>query len=202
MKKGKKAAIIIIAVIVAAAIVVGGLIIGGVIPVGNKRTASAKEIVVDKDTITACRYHPEPYKSSLKRLYGMTPEDVEKFYENNCEGWNSYSQTVSIKNNSDTTIVISNAYTSVNGTENIWICTLSTEANSANANYVTIAPGETGTFKFSVLAKGYNSPEEVKAALKKLKPSIVFAENKNAASQPFVKFDMLNAPKFAIDIKF
>ena len=84
MKKGKKAAIIIIAVIAAAAIVVGGLMIGGVIPTGNKRTASAKEIVVDKDTITACRNHPKTYKSSLKHLYGMTPEDVEKFYENNC----------------------------------------------------------------------------------------------------------------------
>ena len=44
MKKGKKAAIIIIAVIAAAAIVVGGLVLGGVIPVGNKRTASAQEI--------------------------------------------------------------------------------------------------------------------------------------------------------------
>ena len=53
MKKGKKAAIIIIAVIASAAIVVGGLILGGVIPVGNKRTASAQEIAVDDTAMTA-----------------------------------------------------------------------------------------------------------------------------------------------------
>ena len=53
MKKGKKAAIIIIAVIAAAAIVVGGLVLGGVIPVGNKRTASAQEIAVDDTAMTA-----------------------------------------------------------------------------------------------------------------------------------------------------
>ena len=197
MKKGKKAAIIIIAVIAAAAIVVGGLMIGGVIPTGNKRTASAKEIVVDKDTITACRNHPKTYKSSLKHLYGMTPEDVEKFYENNCEGWNSYFQTVAIKNNSNITIVISNAKSDANGTDNIWVCSRTREAD-----YVTIAPGETGTFTFNVLAKGYSSPDDVKSALKKLNPSIVFAENKSAADQAFVKFDMINAEKFAIDIKF
>ena len=197
MKKGKKAAIIIIAVIAAAAIVVGGLMIGGVIPTGNKRTASAKEIVVDKDTITACRNHPKTYKSSLKHLYGMTPEDVEKFYENNCEGWNSYFQTVARKNNSNITIVISNAKSDANGTDNIWVCSRTREAD-----YVTIAPGETGTFTFNVLAKGYSSPDDVKSALKKLNPSIVFAENKSAADQTFVKFDMINAEKFAIDIKF
>ena len=42
----------------------------------------------------------------------------------------------------------------------------------------------------------------MKSALKKLNPSIVFAENKSAADQTFVKFDMINAEKFAIDIKF
>ena len=67
---------------------------------------------------------------------------------------------------------------------------------------MTIAPGETGTFTFNVLAKGYSSPDDVKSALKKLNPSIVFAENKSAADQTFVKFDMINAEKFAIDIKF
>ena len=185
MKKGKKAAIIIIAVIAAAAIVVGGLVLGGVIPVGNKRTASAQEIAVDDTKIT------------LKSLYGMSADDVAKFYENNCEGWNVYAQTVSIKNRSDTAIVISNAKSEANGTDNIWVCSRTNEAD-----YVTIAPGETGTFTFNVLAKGYNSPDAVKSALKKLNPSIVFAENKSAANQSFVKFDMANADKFAIDIKF
>ena len=107
------------------------------------------------------------------------------------------AQTVSIKNRSDTAIVISNAKSEANGTDNIWVCSRTNEAN-----YVTIAPGETGTFTFNVLAKGYNSPDAVKSALKKLNPSIVFAENKSAANQSFVKFDMANADKFAIDIKF
>ena len=180
MKKGKKAAIIIIAVIAAAAIVVGGLVLGGVIPVGNKRTASAQEIVVDDTAMTAYKTIPQVYKITL-----------------NCEGWNVYAQTVSIKNRSDTAIVISNAKSEANGTDNIWVCSRTNEAD-----YVTIAPGETGTFTFNVLAKGYNSPDAVKSALKKLNPSIVFAENKSAANQSFVKFDMANADKFAIDIKF
>lgn len=59
MKKGKKAAIIIIAVIAAAAIVVGGLVLGGVIPVGNKRTASAQEIAVDDTAMTAYKTIPQ-----------------------------------------------------------------------------------------------------------------------------------------------
>ena len=109
MKKGKKAAIIIIAVIAAAAIVVGGLVLGGVIPVGNKRTASAQEIAVDDTAMTAYKTIPQVYKITLKSLYGMSADDVAKFYENNCEGWNVYAQTVSIKNRSDTAIVISNA---------------------------------------------------------------------------------------------
>lgn len=197
MKKGKKAAIIIIAVIAAAAIVVGGLVLGGVIPVGNKRTASAQEIAVDDTAMTAYKTIPQVYKITLKSLYGMSADDVAKFYENNCEGWNVYAQTVSIKNRSDTAIVISNAKSEANGTDNIWVCSRTNEAN-----YVTIAPGETGTFTFNVLAKGYNSPDAVKSALKKLNPSIVFAENKSAANQSFVKFDMVNADKFAIDIKF
>ena len=190
MKKGKKAAIIIIAVIAAAAIVVGGLVLGGVIPVGNKRTASAQEIAVDDTAMTAYKTIPQVYKITLKSLYGMSADDVAKFYENNCEGWNVYAQTVSIKNRSDTAIVISNAKSEANGTDNIWVCSR------------TNAPGETGTFTFNVLAKGYNSPDAVESALKKLNPSIVFAENKSAANQSFVKFDMANADKFAIDIKF
>ena len=107
MKKGKKAAIIIIAVIAAAAIVVGGLVLGGVIPVGNKRTASAQEKAVDDTAMTAYKTIPQVYKITLKSLYGMSADDVAKFYENNCEGWNVYAQTVSIKNRSDTAIVIS-----------------------------------------------------------------------------------------------
>ena len=179
MKKGKKAAIIIIAVIAAAAIVVGGLVLGGVIPVGNKRTASAQEIAVDDTAMTAYKTIPQVYKITLKSLYGMSADDVAKFYENNCEGWNVYAKS------------------DANGTDNIWVCSRTNEAD-----YVTIAPGETGTFTFNVLAKGYNSPDDVKSALKKLNPSIVFAENKSAANQSFVKFDMANAEKFAIDIKF
>ena len=154
MKKGKKAAIIIIAVIAAAAIVVGGLVLGGVIPVGNKRTASAQEIAVDDTAMTAYKTIPQVYKITLKSLYGMSADDVAKFYENNCEGWNVYAQTVSIKNHSDTAIVISNAKSEANGTDNIWVCSRTNEAD-----YVTIAPGETGTFTFNVLAKGYNSPD-------------------------------------------
>ena len=84
MKKGKKAAIIIIAVIAAAAIVVGGLVLGGVIPVGNKRTASAQEIAVDDTAMTAYKTIPQVYKITLKSLYGMSADDVAKFYENNC----------------------------------------------------------------------------------------------------------------------
>ena len=105
--------------------------------------------------------------------------------------------TFTPRHRSDTAIVISNAKSEANGTDNIWVCSRTNEAN-----YVTIAPGETGTFTFNVLAKGYNSPDAVKSALKKLNPSIVFAENKSAANQSFVKFDMANADKFAIDIKF
>ena len=116
---------------------------------------------------------------------------------NNCDGWNVYTQTVAIKNRSNIAIVISNAKSDANGTDNIWVCSRTREAE-----YVTIAPGETGTFTFNVLAKGYSSPDDVKSALKKLNPSIVFAENKSAADQTFVKFDMINAEKFAIDIKF
>ena len=71
MKKGKKAAIIIIAVIAAAAIVVGGLVLGGVIPVGNKRTASAQEIAVDDTAMTAYKTIPQVYKITLKSLYGL-----------------------------------------------------------------------------------------------------------------------------------
>lgn len=67
MKKGKKAAIIIIAVIAAAAIVVGGLVLGGVIPVGNKRTASAQEIAVDDTAMTAYKTIPQVYKSRSNR---------------------------------------------------------------------------------------------------------------------------------------
>ena len=119
MKKGKKAAIIIIAVIAAAAIVVGGLVLGGVIPVGNKRTASAQEIAVDDTAMTAYKTIPQVYKITLKSLYGMSADDVANFYENNCEGWNVYAQTVSIKNRSDTAIVISNAKSEANGTDNI-----------------------------------------------------------------------------------
>lgn len=198
MKKGKKAAIIIIAVIAAAAIVVGGLMIGGVIPTGNKRTASAKEITID-DTAMGVAYksYPKVYKTTLRSLYGMSENDVAKVYENNCDGWNVYTQTVAIKNRSNIAIVISNAKSDANGTDNIWVCSRTREAD-----YVTIAPGETGTFTFNVLAKGYGSPDDVKSALKKLNPSIVFAENKSAADQTFVKFDMINAEKFAIDIKF
>ena len=84
MKKGKKAAIIIIAVIAAAAIVVGGLVLGGVIHVGNKRTASAQEIAVDDTAMTAYKTIPQVYKITLKSLYGMSADDVAKFYENNC----------------------------------------------------------------------------------------------------------------------
>ncbi len=197
MKKGKKAAIIIIAVIAAAAIVVGGLMIGGVIPTGNKRTASAKEITVDDTAMVAYKSYPKVYKTTLRSLYGMSENDVAKVYENNCDGWNVYTQTVAIKNRSNIAIVISNAKSDANGTDNIWVCSRTREAD-----YVTIAPGETGTFTFNVLAKGYNSPDDVKSALKKLNPSIVFAENKSAANQTFVKFDMINAEKFAIDIKF
>lgn len=200
MKKGKKTAItaiIIIAVIAVAAIVIGGLILGGVIPVGNARTASAQEIAVDDTAMNAYRTIPQVYKITLKTLYGMSADDVSKFYENNGEGWNVYAQTVSIKNRSDTAIVISNAKSEANGTGNIWVCSRTNEAD-----YVTVAPGETGTFTFNVLAKGYSSPDDVKAALKNLNPSIVFAENKSAANQSFVKFDMTSAQKFAIDIKF
>ena len=139
MKKGKKAAIIIIAVIAAAAIVVGGLVLGGVIPVGNKRTASAQEIAVDDTAMTAYKTIPQVYKITLKSLYGMSADDVAKFYENNCEGWNVYAQTVSIKNRSDTAIVISNAKSEANGTDNIWVCSRTNEAN-----YVTIAPAKPG----------------------------------------------------------
>ena len=109
MKKGKKAAIIIIAVIAAAAIVVGGLMIGGVIPTGNKRTASAKEITVDDTAMVAYKSYPKVYKTTLRSLYGMSENDVAKVYENNCDGWNVYTQTVAIKNRSNIAIVISNA---------------------------------------------------------------------------------------------
>ena len=76
MKKGKKAAIIIIAVIAAAAIVVGGLVLGGVIPVGNKRTASAQEIAVDDTAMTAYKTIPQVYKITLKSLYGMSADEA------------------------------------------------------------------------------------------------------------------------------
>ena len=121
MKKGKKAAIIIIAVIAAAAIVVGGLMIGGVIPTGNKRTASAKEITVDDTAMVAYKSYPKVYKTTLRSLYGMSENDVAKVYENNCDGWNVYNQTVAIKNRSNIAIVISNAKSDANGTDNIWV---------------------------------------------------------------------------------
>lgn len=119
MKKGKKAAIIIIAVIAAAAIVVGGLMIGGVIPTGNKRTASAKEITIDDTAMVAYKSYPKVYKTTLRSLYGMSENDVAKVYENNCDGWNVYTQTVAIKNRSNIAIVISNAKSDANGTDNI-----------------------------------------------------------------------------------
>ena len=105
MKKGKKAAIIIIAVIAAAAIVVGGLVLGGVIPVGNKRTASAQEIAVDDTAMTAYKTIPQVYKITLKSLYGMSADDVAKFYENNCEGWIFALKVLNLLNSSLNAII-------------------------------------------------------------------------------------------------
>ena len=80
----------------AAAIVVSGLVLGGIIPVSvTKRTASAQEIAVDDTAMTAYKTIPQVYKITPQSLYGMSADDVAKFYENNCEGWNVYAQTVS-----------------------------------------------------------------------------------------------------------
>lgn len=165
MKKGKKAAIIIIAVIAAAAIVVGGLVLGGVIPVGNKRTASAQEIAVDDTAMTAYKTIPQVYKITLKSLYGMSADDVAKFYENNCEGWNVYAQTVSIKNRSDTAIVISNAKSEANGTDNIWVCSRTNEAD-----YVTIAPRRNRDIHIQCPRQGLQQPRRCQIGSQEAQP--------------------------------
>ncbi|MGN0545450.1 MAG: hypothetical protein ACI4I0_07795 [Acutalibacteraceae bacterium] len=197
MKKGKKIAIIIAAVVLAAAVTVGGLILGGVIPVGNGRTASAKELTVDETSMNAYRTLPQVYETTLKTLYGMSEKEVADFYSNDAEGWGVYSQKVLIKNNSKTAIVVANAQSDANGSGNMWIF-----SRASDLNYITVLPGESGEFSFNVLVKGYSSEKEIRAQLKKLAPTIVYAENKNAANQSFVKFDMTNAEKFTLDIKF
>lgn len=201
MKKSVKAVIIAVAaVILVAAIVVGGLMIGGIVNVGNignKRTASIGTVEVNETGLNAYKTFPQVYKTVLKSLYDLSDETVEEFYAANGEGWSVYTVSVWVKNKDDIAIVISNAKSQLNGTENIWVC-----SKTNDADYVTVAPDAEGEFSFTVLAKGYDSADAVKKNLKALNPSIVFAENENAADQTFVKFDMTNADKFAIDIKF
>ena len=124
-------------------------------------------------------------------------KEVADFYSNDAEGWGVYSQKVLIKNNSKTAIVVANAQSDANGSGNMWIF-----SRASDLNYITVLPGESGEFSFNVLVKGYSSEKEIRAQLKKLAPTIVYAENKNAANQSFVKFDMTNAEKFTLDIKF
>lgn len=197
MKKNVKIILIVVAVILAAAVIVGGLFLGGVINVGEKRTASMSTIEINETGLTAYKTYPQVYKTVLKSLYGMTEENVDDFYTTNGDGWTVYDVTVTVKNKEDIAIVISNAKSAVNGTQGLWICSKSSEND-----YVTVDSGSEDTFTFTVLAKGYDSADAVKEQLKSLNPSIVFAENPNAADQTFVKFDMTNADKFAIDIKF
>lgn len=197
MKKNVKIILIVVAVILAAAVIVGGLILGGVIVVGEKRTASAQTIEIDETGLTAYKAYPQVYKTVLKSLYDLNDENIDDFYSSNGAGWNVYTVTVNVKNREDVAIVISNAKSQLNGTENIWVC-----AKTSDNDYVTVAPNSEGSFSFTVLAKGYDSADAVMKNLKSLNPSIVFAENPNAANQTFVKFDMTNADKFAIDINF
>ncbi len=198
MKKSVKAVIIAVAaVILVAVIVVGALMLGGVINVGEKRTASIGTVEVNETGLNAYKTFPQVYKTVLKSLYDLSDETVEEFYSTNGEGWSVYTVSVSVKNKDDIAIVISNAKSQLNGTGNIWVC-----SKTNDTDYVTLAPGAEGTFSFTVLAKGYDSADAVKNNLKDLNPSIVFAENENAADQTFVKFDMANVDKFAIDIKF
>lgn len=198
MKKSAKAVIIAVAaVILVAAIVVGGLMIGGVVNVGEERTASIGTVEVNETGLNAYKTFPQVYKTVLKSLYDLSDETVEEFYAANGEGWSVYTVSVSVKNKDDIAIVVSNAKSQLNGTGNIWVC-----SKTNDTDYVTVAPGAEGEFSFTVLAKGYDSTDAVKKNLKALNPSIVFAENENAADQTFVKFDMTNADKFAIDIKF
>lgn len=198
MKKSVKAVIIAVAaVILVAAIVVGALMLGGVINVGEKRTASIGTVEVNETGLNAYKTFPQVYKTVLKSLYDLSDENVEEFYSTNGEGWSVYTVSAWVKNKDDIAIVISNAKSQLNGTGNIWVC-----SKTNDTDYVTLAPGAEGEFSFTVLAKGYDSADAVKKNLKALNPSIVFAENENAADQTFVKFDMTNADKFAIDIKF
>lgn len=197
MKKNVKTILIVVAVILAVAVSVGGLILGGVIVVGEKRTASAQTIEIDETGLTAYKAYPQVYKTVLKSLYDLNDENIDDFYSSNGAGWNVYTVTVNVKNREDVAIVISNAKSQLNGTENIWVC-----AKTSDNDYVTVAPNSEGSFSFSVLTKGYDGADAVMKNLKSLNPSIVFAENPNAANQTFVKFDMTNADKFAIDINF
>lgn len=196
-KKVKILLIAIAAVILVAAIVVGGLILGGVINVGEKRTATASTIEVNEAGLDPYKMHPQVYKTTLAGIYSLSDKDIEDFYATNGEGWNVYNVTVKVKNKDDVAIVISNASSQLNGTGSIWV-----KSKIVENDYVTVAPGAEAEFTFSVLAKGYDSADAVKENLKALNPSIVFAENPNAADQTHVRFDMNGAEKFAIDIKF
>ena len=197
MKKGKKAAIIIIAVIAAAAIVVGGLVLGGVIPVGNKRTASAQEIAVDDTAMTAYKTIPQVYKITLKSLYGMSVDDVAKFYENNCEGLERLrpdSLNKEPQRHCDSHLQRE-------------------ERSERNGQHLGLLAHQRGQLcdhrsrrnrdiHIQCPRQGLQQPRRCQIGSQEAQPEHRVAENKSAANQSFVKFDMANADKFAIDIKF